>query len=290
MQIELQELCDILDIQKEVREAVLELDCQVDYAAVAEHLQGLLEEETSKQAWEALKTQLGEDDRGYKILTCMLNCIKETYARYRMKGIPREIFIDTMKCFPRFLEEHYNSYGKYAFDRDWWTYRQISMELFRIGVLEYEFGNMDGEKVVKIHIPSDAVLTPEKCGESIYKAKQFIEHYYPEYMGRIYVCNSWLLSPSLEVILPPGSNIIKFRNCFEIIAWDKDDNEFIEWVFGRADVPLQELQENTSLQRSMKKYLLKGEKVGAAIGILKKQHRNGEQNAIIVRNRKSGKD
>jgi len=105
--------------------------------------------------------------------------------------------------------------------------------------------------------------------ESICGAEEFIEHYYPEHRGKRYVCSSWLLSPSLDGLLPPGSHILAFKNLFEIESWDKGDNDFLEWVYGRNDILPHEMKEGTSLQRSMKRHLLKGGVVGVATGILK---------------------
>ena len=43
-----------------------------------------------------------------------------------------------MSCFTRFVNEYKESFNKYGFDRGFWTYRQLAMLLFKVGILEYE--------------------------------------------------------------------------------------------------------------------------------------------------------
>ena len=52
-------------------------------------------------------------------------------------------------------------------------------------------------------------------------------------------------------------------------ATDYDMNAFIEWVFQRNDLPLNDLPEDTLLRKNMKTYLLQGGKVGLSHGKLK---------------------
>lgn len=209
------------------------------------------------------------EGRGIPILTIMLQCLGKTKEEYRKKGIPERIFTATMGCFPRFIEEYRASYGTYGFDRDFWTPRQISMKLFRIGELEYEMDMQEGKRIISIHIPSDAVLTTEHCRASYEQAGQFFAEFYPQWKDLPYGCNSWLLAPGLKNVLSEDSNIIRFQNGFEVIRVNEEDCEFLEWVFKRKDIPYQELPEETSLQRNMKQYLLRGGKIGEADGILK---------------------
>ena len=45
----------------------------------------------------------------------------------------------------------------------------------------------------------------------------------------------------------------------------------MEWLFGaKADTPVQELPENTSLQRKVRELLANGGNLGAAVGIMEK--------------------
>lgn len=79
------------------------------------------------------------------MLYCQLESARRVYEKYQVMGIGEKIFFDTMKCFPRFMDEYQAQNGSRYFDRSWWTYRQTSMRLFRIGALEYEMAESERE-------------------------------------------------------------------------------------------------------------------------------------------------
>lgn len=267
--ITVKEVCKIINLQEHIKKQVNEFDKNFNYVTIEKIINKFQYRDTREQGRLELKDILGEDIDGIKILTCMLHCAAECYRKYQQLGVSDKIFEDTMKCFTRFIKEHYESYGYYAFDRDWWTTRQISLQLFRIGELEYELGLEDGKNAVKLHIPSDADITQEKCDKSLYEAKELIETRFSDYAECEWTCRSWLLSPALKKLLTLDSNIMRFQKRFRILSCDEDGNEFLEWVYKRKDYLLDELPENTTLQRNMKKYLLSGGKVGEAFGIIK---------------------
>lgn len=189
------------------------------------------------------------------------------------RNLPEKIWLDTMKCFSRFVNEYHRSYGTYGFDRGFWTTRQINAQLFRIGELEYELKEDAGNRVLDIHIPSDTNLNMDLLNASVTQARQFVTEWFPEWQNAPLECTSWLLSPELKTLLPEASNILKFQEAFDIVSSDLEPTDVLEWVFKLAnrqqeDVCLLELPEETSLQRNMKAHLLKGGKIGVARGIL----------------------
>lgn len=228
-------------------------------------LQSLTNIDTAPDGYNRLKELLGNDDNGLKMFACMLDAATLTYERYRRYGIDEQIFFDTMSCFTRFAEEHRTSYGVYGFDRGWWTYRQLSCVLFKIGELEYEY--LDNEKLVHLHIPTGANIRPEHCRSSLRAFNDFTVNHFPEKRYPI-VCDSWLLSPALNKLLPPQSNIIKFKKCFDIVEWNKTEKDFLQWVYGKIYTDYNKLPERTTLQRNMKKHLINGGVVGSAFGRL----------------------
>lgn len=236
-----------------------------DSLASLEDLRSLTDIRTAHDGYMRLKQLLGQDENGLKMFACMLNAATITYEKYRRLGIDEQIFIDTMSCFSRFAKEHKTSYGVYGFDRGWWTYRQLSCVLFKIGELEYEY--RDDEKTVHLHIPTGANITIEKCKPSLSDFNAFTATFFPEKTYGI-ICDSWLLSPALDKLLSSQSNIIRFKKCFDITSWNKTETGFLQWVYGRTDIEYDKLPEKTDLQRNMKKYLLSGGKVGSAFGRL----------------------
>lgn len=81
-------------------------------------------------------------------------------------------------------------------------------------------------------------------------------------------CESWMLCPVLADLLPAHSRVLAFQRAFEVQRVDAENPGFLQWVYGRKDIPPPELPERTSLQRKMKAHLLRGGKVGWAFGKL----------------------
>ena len=261
-------LCNKIHLQKEIQNEVLSYYQTDDFAAAYPVTSGLKNMETEADARAKLGQLLGEDPQKIKMLTCMLVCAAELYSWYEEKGISETVFVDTMCCFTRFIEECRNITGQYAFDREWWTARQVSGNLFRIGELEYEMLDRESEPVISIHIPSDAILTGERCDMSLENAKEFFATFFPEYQDRDYICNSWLLAPELCSLLSQDSKILAFQHRFKIQEADYSDTDYIEWVYKTRDVPIADLPEDTGLQRNMKRHLLNGGRIGTGYGIL----------------------
>lgn len=241
----------------------------------SENYEELMQYELSAAAYLRLQKKLTEHPAAQNGLDMLL---LQTMAAFSMRAkepwrkISREIYLATMKCFSRFVREYRVSYGVYGFDRGFWTPRQICGKLFRLGELEYELN--DEENAVSIHIPGDADLSEEKLQASYAEQAAFIREHFPEASGRPRMCDSWLLSPALKDLLLPDSRILSFAAHFEITKVDPDATDYLEWVYkiasGQQDsVKMEDLREDTSLQRKMKRYLKNGGKVGIAWGIWK---------------------
>jgi len=259
----LENLCRDILLPEVVTQQVLELGKTLDVPQ-----RSLL---CSKPTWdEGLKQvelALGEDPKGFKMLTLMLHTAVESKSAYEEKGIPEEIYIASMSCFTRFVKEHMVSYGCYGFDRGFWTVRQLSLTVFRLGQLEYETTVYKGQKIISIHIPNSSKLEQHLLRESYDTAKAFFAKYYPDYAQVPYGCHSWLLSPNLKEILPETSRIRYFQDQFNLLSTEPSD-DYLEWAFQRSDASVENLPERTSLQRSLKAFLLKGGVFCNGMGIL----------------------
>ncbi len=266
-----QELCQKIELQECMAKGVNEFIASFDFSAVEDILEGLTIPEKAAEAYGKLMETFPEDEGKIKVLSCFLISAVRVYDRYKEMGISDKIYVDTFKCFTRYTEECKVRKGIYEFDRGFWTYRQSSMVLFRLGQLEFEMRENEGEKVVAVHIPSDAKLTEENVDESLKMAEEFFAKNFPEYDGREYTCYSWLLAPKLKELLDENSNIVRFQNRFHIHTEDREPLSILEWVFKvKEDTEFSALPEDTSLQRKAKALLLSGDNVGIGIGVLKK--------------------
>lgn len=267
--MDLYELYDLIDLQTEMIQKLKLVGEKIDLKQIDFYLKQLMDRETAVESYRHLKILLEEDKDNMKMLYCQLECARQVFDQYQKKHIKDTIYRDTMKCFSRFIEECKKKNGRMFFDRDWWTYRQISMSLFRIGELEYEFQKYEDENVIAIHIPSDANLSKGAVNASMKQAEIFFQTYYHDYKYEKYSCDSWLLSPRLKPLLSKKSNILSFQNRFHIVRENNEDKGYIEWLFQvPIDTNYKNLPAKTDLQKKVKEILLNGGNIGSAYGII----------------------
>lgn len=158
-----------------------------------------------------------------------------------------------------------------------WAYRQLSLALFRVGALEYEMKAAGraigpakaGGPVLSLHIPSDALLTRESLDASYRAAKAFFARFFPDFHYQCAYCHSWIISPGLQPLLPPGSKILTFQQDFDILEMEPDSDSYRLWLFQTDETDPARFPEGTSLQCRAKAHLLAGGKLGEALGVLK---------------------
>ena len=262
-------LCAGIQLQEEIRVEAIRYYRSEEFQKMRPLAEGLKSMETEAEARKRLRQLSGTDERHVKMLVCMLSCALQLHEWYVRSGISDTIYFDSMGCFTRFIRECRQKTGVLAFDREWWTARQASGNLFRLGALEYEKKYEGTRPVISVHIPSDACLKKEACEESIQQAKGFFQSHFPEYARADYVCHSWLLAPELSGLLPEKSNIRDFQERFEIVRTDEASTDYTEWVFQTESSNIADYPERTSLQKTMKQHLLRGGKISSGYGLLK---------------------
>ena len=262
----MEQLCRQINMPGEVTAVLADLHQTLDHFPC---LELLMQEETWSTGLEQLKEAVGEDPDGMKRLCCMLRCALRAKESYTRMGISEEIYIDTMAAFSRFVREYREGFGCYGFNRTFWTTRQVSARLFRIGQLEYEMTVRHGEPVVSLHIPTDVDLRPEVLRPSILEGLAEFYRLFPEYADKKVYCHSWLLSPMLKDFLPEGSNILAFQELFDITQDTLPGKDILLWVFKNPRLPMEDYPENTSLQRKLKQFFLDGGQFLEGTGYLK---------------------
>ena len=168
--MELKHLYELIGLQPNIINQLERAAREISWEQTEPYLERLLNADTAPSTCQELNKLLSDSPSHFKLLLCYLECVQRTHQRYQDQHIPIQIYIDTMKCFPRFLAECEQETGQMYFDRGWWAYRQTSMQIFRLGVLEYEFDRLEGESVIALHIPSDARLTAEAVDRSLEQA------------------------------------------------------------------------------------------------------------------------
>ena len=262
----MEQLCRQINMPEEVTRQLLQLHDTLEYFPC---LDLVMEEKTWSEGLEQLKEALGEDAGGMKRLCCMLRCALRARAEYIRLGIPESVYIHTMAAFSRFVREYKESYGCYGFNRGFWTTRQVSCKLLRIGQLEYEMTTLDKDPIISLHIPTDVDLRPEVLRPSVKEGLAEFYRLFPEYAGKKIYCHSWLLSPLLKEFLPETSNILRFQEMFDIDPVGIPGKDVLLWVFKNPKLPREAYPENTSLQRKLKQFFLNEGEFPEGIGYLR---------------------
>jgi len=128
---------------------------------------------------------------------------------------------------------------------------------------EWELKLAPGEKAVAVHIPEGSDLSSDSIDSSFKTAKKYYENY-------VLVCDSWMLDPHLKHILPQTSKIVSFMLRFNKIPVMAQRPQILERVMG-FDFTMEALERfpcTTSLQSSLKKYLLDGNEMFTTAGFM----------------------
>jgi len=115
-----------------------------------------------------------------------------------------------------------------------------------------------GDKVLHLHIPATGKLDFRECAESFRRSSIFFPRHFPEFDFVAYTCNSWLLDPQLEGLLPPDSNLVRFLSEFYLYPILSAGQEGLRRVFGYVPEDPARAPQDTTLQREMREHLLKG--------------------------------
>ena len=121
---------------------------------------------------------------------------------------------------------------------------------------------------ITIHIPSGPGLTPENVRASLREALDFHRRIFPECKAQFFHCHSWLLDTQHRQFLAPGSNILGFQDCFIHGNTTTYDNCVFTFLFRCGKDNLEDLPENSSMQRKIKQHLLAGNHIYEQNGVI----------------------
>ena len=147
----------------------------------------------------------------------------------------------------------------------WGTYF-INCRIIEVGRLQFE---PTDNNIIKIHIPSGEKLEIEKVVKSVEDSRILLKKYY-NIENPKYICESWLLSEEIVQLLDENSNIIKFQELFDIKQDKNGIDDILNFVFSLRECDnYTKLQEDTTLQKRIKKFLINGGTIYNGYGVLK---------------------
>lgn len=210
----------------------------------------------------------------------MLPILREQYVK---QNLPMQYYEAVVRSTREGAEKTFENKGIAVAPTAWWSMAFFKLKMFYIGRLifkwrpfkeTYTVGDVvieEGTYHIEVHIPGGTPLTPEAVHAAYDEAKAFFEDHYNK-KGLIFSCYSWLMSPTLDEILPPGSNILAFAHEYTIIntCEDPTGERAGHFIFG-SDVDMTNvdaLPEKSSLHRGIKARLKEGKGIGYGYGVI----------------------
>ena len=214
------------------------------------------------------------------LLIFMIPIMKEQYVE---QGIPMRYYDATVGVFRGHAEKTLADYGFAKAGATAWNMAYFKMVMFYIGRLIFKWEPFKdtytvGDTVIKagtyrieVHIPGGSPLDPVLVHAAYDEAREFFETRYNQ-KDVCFSCRSWTVSPTLDEILPPTSNILAFAHEYTIVKTtiDPTGERAAPFIFGAGvDVTnVDALPEKSSLHRGIKARLKAGKGVGHALGIM----------------------
>ena len=202
----------------------------------------------------------------------------DAHEQYRQKGIPDDVYYATMHDFKIWFDVCESRYARAGIAESNWLVRHVNLAIFQLGRLQFEPSSLKrglvidgttyekGTPVINVHIPEGEPLLHECVAESFGLSKKF----FPQVLkldANLYHCDSWLLAKENEHYVCPESNIRAFAGWFSCYHESYHERQAEERVFDWEIMHPELYPERTSLQKSLKSFLLSGGAVGLGYGV-----------------------
>lgn len=125
-----------------------------------------------------------------------------------------------------------------------------------------------GQFVLSAHLPRGMDISPANVDEAFQTVARISRQWYPDYDIQGISCGSWLLDPQLEDILGSNSKITAYAARFSRYPLLSAGREVFNFVFPHGITDLNQLPENTRLERGLKKLYLSGGYIHAYCGVI----------------------
>ena len=171
---------------------------------------------------------------------------------------------DEEGSFTATIEETDDSYVGYPFD----FYGHVNPEKITLKKTDWAIKLSGGDLLVGLHIPPDEPFGHDVVEEAITLSRELLKNCYPEYEYKAFFCASWLLDHAIIDLLGKDANTSKFSARFLTFGVKSAGVSTFSFVFRTyGDVKIEELPENSRLQRILKKHYLDGKAIYEMHGV-----------------------
>ena len=132
---------------------------------------------------------------------------------------------------------------------------------------QWEVYGRPGENCFSMHIPPKTDISPENLKKACENARKIALERYPEFPCNKVYCSSWLLDPTLAELQGEKPNITAFQRSFVRYPIKNNGMSVFGFVFPRYCPDYNDLPEETSLQRKIKKLYLDGKYIYFVSGL-----------------------
>lgn len=199
-------------------------------------------------------------------------------------GVDAAVSWATLADLGRNMYVYEKRFGVIGFDEQEWLSLHFSGQLYQLGRFQFQVGTLGkrtaagirstglqvlaGEPTLSLHIPRFlGSLSAAECDASLAIARLFFGERFPDLALQVAVCKSWLLDPQLLGHLGNSSNIAAFQHRFTL-AYPPEvgDADATRFVFDNPDLELDQLPQDSSLQRAVVAVLAAGGHWHAGMG------------------------
>ena len=195
-----------------------------------------------------------------------------TSGRFHRDGYPlgSKNFEDETGAFDAFIEETDKAWCGYPYDER----GHLAKDRVTLNKSEWTIALRGGDNVVGLHIPPGGGMTDELVSEAFDMAKEFLATFYPNFDYKAFVGVSWIMNPELATILGDNSNITKFMKRFTPMGIKSQGHGILNFIFlspDPANAVIEDLPEESSFQRKLKKIYLDGDCIYEMYGFILKE-------------------
>lgn len=151
-----------------------------------------------------------------------------------------------------FSEDEENIYGYGSYNC------RIETTLHTYPKSQWEVYLRPGDDFISFHIPEGADISLEAVIPQFKKAREVVKARFPEHKGWDIFGSSWIFDPNLLEIVKPDSKIAQLMTIFTFYPVKSDGTSIFSFVFDRKPEHLEDLPEDSSLRRGLKKMYLEG--------------------------------
>lgn len=178
----------------------------------------------------------------------------------KSRGVDKTILVTTLKAIDMYLGSNMRRKGRIGTSGyHFWLPLYAKGKLFRLGAFQFEIRTFQGEDVLGVHIPNGTKLDVSENLQNFCYALEFFNKHYSEYDFKYFVCESWLLNPHIESIMGRKTNITRFGDMFDRFEIEEESDGVYISVFKVLEPKsIDDLCEETSLQKNIKKFIKEG--------------------------------